>query len=304
MHTNPDGDSVGSALALRHVLRRSGKDCRVVGASSFPTLFTYLPGVETVEENPDLSASTFDLIIIPDCSDFGRLGELYQRNQATFQRAPIINVDHHVSNHAFGLINILDPAAAATAEQLVYLFSDWALEIDPPAATCLLAGILTDSQGFRTASTTSRTLRAAADLVEAGGLLKMVMDESFNAKPLSTMKLLGRVLSEIQTSDGLLWGEISQSLLKDCQATDAETETVANFLAGVRGIKLAVLFKETRSGLVKVSLRSSAGTDAAAIAAVFGGGGHNQAAGFSVEQSLAEAKRPVLETLKEQLARA
>ena len=215
---------------------------------------------------------------------------------------PIINIDHHITNDYFGTVNIVEPRAASTAEIVTDLLDIWGVEKTVPIAQCLLAGIYGDTLGLRTEATTSRTMRMAADLVDAGANPTSITDALFRLKPVSTVCLWRHALERVAWTGSLIWTEVGKSMLSECSADASEAEGLVNFLAGTHGSRAAAILYENESGW-RVSMRSmSADVDVAAIAAEFGGGGHPRAAGAQVTGS--EAERDLfLQTVAERIAR-
>lgn len=283
-HANPDADGVASLLALCHALTARGRRIQAaVGDGTLPDTLRFLPGADTLRAPEDLEVTPDNLLVLVDCADEERLGPLYQAHTEWFTGTrPIVNIDHHVTNTRFGTINLIDPEAAATCEVLAVLFLEMGVPIDAELATCLLAGIEGDTLGLRTPSTTSRTLRTAAILLDQGANLDTIVDHLFRVKPFSTIRLWGQALSRAVWAGDVVWTEITQEMLAESDAQAAEGEGIVNFLAGTRGALVGALFYEQPDGW-RVSLRSiREDVDVAAIARRYGGGGHSRAAGCRV----------------------
>jgi len=243
-------------------------------------------------KNEDISFSygtfKFDLIIVLDSPDLERLGPLYDDQSSLFYETPVINLDHHAGNDFFGKINWVDLTATSSAEILVSLIESLAREkplIDEDIATGLLTGIITDTGSFQNANTTPKSLTVAAQLVAAGGRQQEIIRHIFKTKPLTTLKLWGRILESVRLdSEGrFIWAKISRD---DFQATGAqETETsgvIDELLKSAPNIDFVLLLAE-KSGELDGSLRAVApGVDVSLIAKLFGGGGHEAAAGFQI----------------------
>lgn len=280
-HANPDADAVASLLAVADALSALGRQVDpAVGDGELPENLRFLPGSERLVDPTTIEVGPTDLLILVDCADPMRLGPTYYAHQEWFDGSrPIINIDHHVTNTRFGSINLVEPDAAATCEILAILFLELGVEIQADVATCLLAGLQGDTLGLRTPSTTSRTLRVAADLIERGADLDTIVDNLFRVKPFSTIKLWGLALTRAEQLGDLVWTEITPEMLRVSGATPAEGEGIVNFLAGSRGARAAALFYEQADGW-RVSLRSiHDDVDVSALASLYGGGGHSRAAG-------------------------
>jgi phosphoesterase RecJ-like protein len=293
-HEHPDGDAIGSALGLAHVLRAQGKMCWVACADPVPGHLTFLPGVEMVQQT--LGDEAFDLVVALDAGELRRYGALYERHRAFLERVPIVNLDHHVTSQGCGRVSMIDVASAATAELLTVLLMQFGVPIPREAAVCLLTGIITDTRIFEFSSTTARTLEAAAHLLRAGAVPAEVIKPVYRMNPLARAKLWGQVLSALQSSaDGrLVWSVLTQEMLRTSGATADLDDGLPSYLIDIHGVRIAVLFKEHASGDLRVSVRTVHPYDAAALAARFGGGGHMRAAGFTFHGTLAQAEAEVL----------
>jgi phosphoesterase RecJ-like protein len=284
MHQNIDADGLASPLAVMHTLAPRGvKAVPVLTDGHLPRSLLFLPGVKRVLRYGEDPLPAYDLLCLIDCSDRRRLGDFYQDDPSRVDgRVPIVNIDHHVTNDRFGVINIVEPEAASAAEIVAELFRVWKVKITPTIAQCLLAGIYGDTLGLRTPATTSRTIRTAADLVDAGANPALIVDALFRVKPMSTVCLWERTLRNVCWTGPLIWTELTNEILADCKAHPSEAEGLVNFLAGTEGSRVAAILYEADNGW-RVSLRSlETAVDVAAIAAVFGGGGHPRAAGCTV----------------------
>lgn len=294
-HCQPDGDAVGSVLGLAHSLQAAGQHPITALPEPVPDNLAFLPGAEEIRCSLIGLPEDVDLVFVLDCGRLDRVKQLYTEHQALFDRLPIINIDHHLANPLFGAVNLVDTSAAAVAEQLYFLIIDLGLPLTIPAASCLLAGIITDTQSFRTPNTTGRTLQAAAGLTEAGAPMAEVSAMLHRTASPSSLRLWGQALNTVQSRDGLLWASVSQSMLVTCSATPAEADGLIDLLCIVRDMSVVLLFREEGNGSVRVSLRSMDGRlNAAEVAAYFGGGGHLRAAGCHVDAGLLEAESQVI----------
>ncbi len=303
-HEKPDPDALGSALGLAWALRPLGKQCVVACADPVPANYRFLPGREgVVTELPD---TAFDLVIALDAGELSRYGALYTRYQAFFDSATLLNFDHHVTSQGIGACAIVDVASAATAELLTLFLLNRGVAIGQEAAICLLAGIITDTRAFEFDATTDRTLLAGAYLVACGATTEDIVKPMYRMKPLAKGRLWGRALQSLASAaDGrIVWAAIRQSDLAATGATPDMDDGLPSFLMDTEGAALAALFREAPDGATRVSLRSAAPYDAAAICAQFGGGGHIRASGCTLRMEIEEAQRifiPALEAaLREQ----
>jgi phosphoesterase RecJ-like protein len=237
-----------------------------------------------------------------DTANPQRIGKIYNDHAAFLENHPLVIVDHHVTNTGLGTVNLIDSDAASCAELLYALFAAMEAPVTPEAATCLLMGLTTDTQSFQTSSTRAQSLRVAADLMEHGANNYAIVQQVYYSTAYSTAHLLGLSLSKLQHDDGLIWTHISQEMADTTGADDAAYDDVVAVMQRIEGMKIVVLFKERSEG-VKISLRSKPGVDVSELAKIWGGGGHAQAAGATLNMDLAAAEREVLSRLRTYLAK-
>jgi len=297
-HVAPDGDAIGSLLGLGRALEKLGKHPVLACADPVPRLYRYLPGQENITAHPQ---GEFDLVISLDCSDLQRLGAPFK--EADVAGKPIINIDHHITNVNFGTVNWVDTSAAATAQMVLELVEYLGVPLDPDMATCLLNGIVTDTQGFRTPNTTPRVVAAALRLMEAGASLPYIAQQVFNRRPISQIRLWARALTEMQLDGRVLWATITPDMRRDCQMTEDGDGGLVGFLVSAVEADVAIVFAQQEDGTVEVSMRAVPGIDVSGVAFSLGGGGHPQAAGCKLQPPLEEAQRRVLQAVKEALRR-
>lgn len=299
-HPRPDGDTVGSALALRLALLRLGQSPVVACVDPLPETFAYLPGYAAfVQTLPDAARAVIDLVVAIDQSDIRRTGGLYPDDWRG--KIPLIVIDHHATNAGFGDANVIDPEAVATAVVLLPVLEALEVPVVGEMATCLLTGILTDTRGLRTPNVTAEVLRLVARLVDAGGEYTRVMEVALESLPLAHLQIRGRVLSRLQMEDGLAWSTLPLADKLAFDVSDYADLELGNLLSQVRGAHITAAFVEMRDGSVRVSLRARAGYDVSWVAAHFGGGGHHAAAGCTVAGPPEAAVAVVLPRLREAL---
>ena len=302
-HENPDADTVGSALALRMAVERLGKQAEVVAADPLPPSLVDLPGASDVRRLPQLEPG---LAIVLD-GPLSRTGAVVTDAADWLGRARIVNIDHHVSNDGEGAsLAWVDPAAAATCEMIALLIPDLGLEIDAEIATLLTAGIVQDTHTFSHPNATPRTLRVAADLMEAGAPLSAIHRSIYADKPFGTLALWGRIMAGLaQRCDGrIVHAAMTTAMLADTGTDPVASEGLIDLLASTKRADITVLFKEVDASHTRVSVRTSARADAVAITSAFGGGGHARAAGCSIDAPLAEAEARLLAECERELDRA
>ena len=294
-HHNPDGDTLGSMLALWHHLS-PGRKVRMACSDPVPELYRFLPGWEEVLTNEEALAKkeTYDLAVAVDASDLGRLGpgggQLIARAQV------VVSIAHHATGEPFGNPAWIDPDAAATGELVWALLRDCLTE---EIATALYTAIITDCGSFRYANTTAQTLTIAGKLVEAGADPHLIATRVFETRSFASLKLLERALGtlEVDGTGQLGWMELTEEMFQATGATQEAGEGFVNYVRMIEGVRLAILFREN-SGKVRVSLRAL-DVDVGKLAATFGGGGHVRAAGCELAMPLADAKEQVLARARE-----
>ena len=281
-HEHPDGDAVGSSLALLAALRLQGKQVTAFVPDPAPEQFSFLPGFEELTcTKPD--PATFDVVVVLDATYLDRThlgGDLVQHPRT-------INIDHHYDNQGEALLNLIVPEAAATAHILTAFFEATETPITKDIATCLLTGIFTDTGSFMHDSTTPGILKLAASLMSKGARLSHIAHETYQKKDLPGLRIWGRALSRIITSreTGVAISVITAADLAECDANLDDLSGVVNMLNTLPDTKFALLLTEYQPGAVKGSLRSEPhkGVDVSAIAKRLGGGGRKLAAGFEVK---------------------
>jgi len=311
-HVSPDGDAIGSMLALGLALRQRKQRVTLVCADPVPDQQRHLPGWESIvtlrqearDATPQVAkplpydpAAPFDLVISLDCSDIARLGQAY--DSGILAGIPIINIDHHATNVSFGDINWVEPGAAATAQLLTRLICALGIPIAPDVATCLLNGILADTLGFRTPNTGTEVMETAIQLMDAGASLADLTSRIFNRRPLETIRIWAMALQDLHLEGRILWGEITQAMRQQAGYRDNGDAGLVNFLNTASEADMAVVFDELPDGQVNVSMRAAARYDVSQIALNLGGGGHAQAAGCTLGGPLPVARKQVLSMLHE-----
>ena len=289
-HVAPDGDCIGSLLGMAHALGALNKQVDLVCADPVPAQFDFLTGLGQIMRD---SEDEYHLIISLDCSDIQRMGAAY--HPAAFAPVPLINIDHHLTNVHFGTVDWVDIRAAATAEMVYELIEEMAVPLSHDMAVCLLTGIVTDTRGFRTPTTTVQTMSIATRLVQAGASLSKVCDLALDRRPLAVIRLWADVLAEIRVRDRVIWSSITREMrARHGLTTDDDVGGLASFMLSAPEADVAVVFDEKLSGKVDVGFRSGAGVDVASVAVQLGGGGHPQASGCTLTGTLAEVQSRVL----------
>jgi phosphoesterase RecJ-like protein len=296
-HARPDGDAIGSQLAMAFALDALGKEVTIVNRDPVPGPLAAFPGTARIVV-ADRVDETFDAAIIMECSSLDRTGV------SGLERSPVINVDHHQGNTAYGAVNWFDPAAAACAEMVFDVIVELGVPMSREIATHLYVGILTDTGSFHYSGTSARTFDIARRLVEAGVEPATVARTVFDSNTLGRLKLFGAVLSAIELEHGgrLAVMKVDHAMARAAGGTYDDTEGLINLPLTVREIRASVFFKELGPAEHRVSLRSKGAIDVAAVAKRFGGGGHKNAAGCSGPGSFAEARAAIVAAAGEAIA--
>ncbi len=299
-HISPEGDAVGSALALRLILRRLGKEALVVMQDPVPYNLTFLKGAEGIKPptDPALEQLAPELWFIVDCANLDRVGEGVRRLIEDSGK-PIVNIDHHLHNPEFGELNYVRQTAATA--QLIWELAKRLHVLDPEITTCLYAGIVADTSAFRNDNTDAQVLREAAELLDHGARAREVAVNLFERRTLGETRLLGYALLNAKLADGIFWISFPLEIFAELGAAPHETEPVVNELRKLDGVEVAVLFKELENNKVKLSLRSKGRLDVSAVARRFGGGGHEKAAGALIPGELKQVEEVVLAELRRRL---
>ena len=288
-HVSPDGDALGSTLALKMALEKAGKKVTVMVDDDVPKAFGFLPQIDCFVKPADGEVLEEDLLVVLDASSLDRIGKVAQAVKAK----AVANIDHHISNTQFADYLYLNTEAAATAEILCNLVEKLGITPDKDLATCLYTGIYTDCGSFRYANTTPGTMRTAAKLLEYGARPNEISD-ALGTNTRANIEMLGKVLQTLAFYND---GKISTlEINSDLYDKDMNTDNFISFARYIEGVDVAVLFKAVEPAVTRVSMRSQ-DTDVAAIALSFGGGGHVRAAGCTVELPLEQAKAKVLEAI-------
>ena len=301
-HARPDGDCIGSQIALARVLRARGLDVVCVNADPVPRRLEFLvPGMTFLRTDDVLQDSTDYAAIFVDCADHARPGE---RLKARFPQ-PVANIDHHLSNTGYAELNLVDSASAATCEILAGVFMDCDLPVDAATAQGLYTGILTDTGQFRFTSTTRRTFLLAADLLSRGANPTQAGFELYERESVGKLNLLQCYLSSLTMECGgrLCIGVLPAGVFERTGSTAEDTEGLVDYARSIDGVDVGVLIEERPDGSVKASLR---GKDPVyrldRIAAQFSGGGHACAAGLNLKTDTQDFRARLIAAVAGQFA--
>ena len=281
-HARPDGDAVGSSLAMAYALRQLGKDVRVVSRDAPPPPLMVFPGVAEIEIVSEIDDPA-DAVIVMECGDVRRPGI------DGLERGYVINIDHHPGNVLYGALNWMDLSAAACGEMVFDLVRELGVPLTYEIAVHVYIAILTDTGSFHYSNITPRTFDICRRCMEAGVSPPAVARSIFDANNLGRLRLFGAVLNRMQLdpTGRIATLAVDRQLAQDCGGTYEDTEGLINLPLTVKEILAVVFFKEIGPGDWRVSMRSKGDIDINVIAREFGGGGHKNASGCSARGDLA-----------------
>jgi bifunctional oligoribonuclease and PAP phosphatase NrnA len=303
-HYRPDGDAVGSQLALVLLLKDLGKTVEAWNDDEVPSKFRFLPHTDLITR-PPAEPKDFDVVIAIDTSTWQRVGSTSQR---IGKRKHFINIDHHVSNEKFGEINWIVPEAPASGQIAFDLIKRGGFTLTCEMAACLFAAISTDTGSFSYGNTTAESLRVAAELVDTGINVGEICRHVYESYPYARLMLLQKALAQLQLADQkrIAYTWVTSEMFTESGAKREDTEGLIDYARAIQGVIVALLFEEQpEPGKFRVSLRSKhPKIDVNSIARHFGGGGHREAAGARLSGEPRELERKVLAAVSEALAAA
>ena len=300
-HVDPDGDCIGSMLALAAYLMRRGKKVVCFTPGEMAEIYAELPLANLFVREAALAALAPDMVFALDAPTSARTADLVKRTDGK----PVVNIDHHPTNERYGDINIIDEKASATSILVYRLLSTVAPEsITPEVADYLYLGVLMDTGGFRFQNTNAEALAMAARFVELGARAHELAHEFIYVKKFSTLKLLSRALDSLEVHGGgrIAVMHISKEMITSAGGSMSDTEGFVDYAASIDDVELSALFRELASDEIRVSLRSRNDYNVAELAERYGGGGHRNAAGLTIHGDLATAKSQIVRSLEEMLA--
>lgn len=288
-HARPDGDSIGSQLALAWALRAVGKSVRLVNHDPVPAPYQAFPGATDIEVAGAVDGE-FDAAFVLECGDLSR------PDVAGLDRYFVINIDHHLGNTGYGAINWFDQSASACGELVLELVDTLGVALSREIATHVYVAILADTGSFRHSNITARTFDICRRAAEAGVDAAAVARQVFDSSTVGKLRLTGELLARMQLEDAgrLAVLHLDDQILRDTGGTRDETEGLINLPLAARDVQAVVMFKAERPGEIRVSLRSKGDIDVRAVAVRYGGGGHTNAAGFTAQGSLEDVERRIV----------
>lgn len=296
-HINPDGDNIGSILALAHALKKINKNVHIIKTDIIPSDLNFLPGIELIKH---YDLERLELLIVLDCSDIDRLGEF---KDLVGKANNTINIDHHISNTMFGDYNIIDDKASATGELVYNLISNMEIEIDKDIATCLYTAISTDTGSFMYDSVTDKTHEIAAHLIRVGIDKSNITINLYQNRSMQRTKLFIGSFSTLNTygDNKIATVKVTQEMLDKAEAKMEDAEGIISFVRDIDSVEVAVLLKEFKENEIKIGLRSKKYVDVASICATFNGGGHIRAAGCTIHENIDIAEGLIIDQIMKAL---
>jgi phosphoesterase RecJ-like protein len=303
-HMHPDGDGLGSEVALAALLRQLGKDVAIVNNDPMPEMLEFLDPRGSIRVfHPDRDQTTLasaEVVFVLDSAEgWSRLGELGDVMQAT--PATTVCVDHHPDDGAFVDMAIVDPTAGATGEMIFELIDYMNGELTIDVAQALYVAIVTDTGSFRFGKTSPRTHRIVARLLEAGVLPHQVYSHLYEQRPLGHLHLQSQLLAQLTLGHGgrLAWSKVTREMLERYGVARRDITHLVDLGLSVAGVEVSILFSETHMGRVQLNLRSKGRLPVNEVAQRLGGGGHPFAAGAQVDGPLDQAIEQVLEEVRQ-----
>jgi len=291
-HKYPDGDSIGSQIALALGLLKIGKKAYIYNEDPPTDRYSRFKRINLI--HTDKKDFDEEVIFSLDSAELNRIG--FIKDEIDFTK-PIINIDHHISNKNFGDINIVKPYYSSTAE-IIYELLNRLTELDEEIATYLYIGILTDTGSFRYPNTTSHSLRVASKLVNYGVVASQISEFIWFTDPPARIKLLGDVLQNITLHDKFSIMYVTKNMLKNHGAKEEDTNEFVDYGLTIKNVKATAMIKEREGGILKVSLRSRNDVSVQELASEYGGGGHKTAAGFTYKGDLRVLKKELEKKLE------
>jgi bifunctional oligoribonuclease and PAP phosphatase NrnA len=287
-HESPDPDAVGSSLALANYLVSRGKDVTIYLSDPVPENCLFLPMAAQVLH--DVPERDFDLCFVLDIGEFRRAGKAITENRRI---ARFINIDHHLGCDLFGHHNLIDPKACATGALIYRIIKAAGDEVNFPTALCIYTAILSDTGSFHYSNSDPEAFAIAGEMVAKGVKAWDVNENLYESEPLQRIALLALALSDLTVSPSGEYASVTvtQEMYRQTGSNAEDTDRFINYPRSIKGVQVALFFRELEQGLFKVGFRSKGKVDVAAVSASFGGGGHHNAAGCTVRGSLAEVKK-------------
>ncbi len=293
-HSRPDGDAVGSVLAMGMLLEQMGKRADLVTADRIPSVYRSLPWAERLRTAMRVHGP-YDAAILLECDSFERT------RLRGLEEFSIVNIDHHASGRAWGQVNWIDRGAASVGQLVHRLVRAAGAVVTPEMATCLYTTLLTDTGGFLFGMLEASTFALAHELVQQGADAGRIAQDVYFATPMAKLLLLGTALTNLRLEDRLSWLWVTREDMTRVGAVEEDCEGIVNYALSVSGVEAAVFLRELPEGRIRLSLRSKGRVNVAVLAERMGGGGHENAAGCTLDGPLERAREEILAELRHQV---
>jgi len=290
-HQNPEGDAIGSALALYHHWKAE-KEIQVFNEDKVPYFLSFLPGVELIKHKLTELKRNFEMVIVVDCANLSRVNDNFSK---FIEGRKIINIDHHQTNSNFGMLNLVSAKASSTGEIIFELLKKSGKRLNPETAICLYTAISMDTGSFQYINTSYNSFKTATELVKLGAKPNQIARAVYHSHPPARLLLLCQVLATLKFSKDQKRADLtlSQDMYKKAQASPEMAEGFINYLTSIKGVEVAMLFRQVGKNQYKVTFRSMGKVNVARLAEELGGGGHHQASGATLNGNLEQIKRQI-----------
>lgn len=298
-HVSPDGDAIGSLLALKLALQKLNKDVVVYSKDNLRnnTSLSFLPDIHKIDGSNYIVDSSIDLLIIVDCGNLERVSCKFE-----LDKTETLGVDHHISNDNYCKYNFINSDSSSTGEIIYEIIKYLGVEIDKNISTCVYTSIMTDTGGLRFECTTQKTFNIVGEIVSTGLDFWNVYEKLFLVQPYSKIKLLSLVFDKLKVvDDSICVIKITEDMFEKSGALDEHTSDIVSTGLTIKDVKVSVLIKNFQNR-VKVSLRSKDDIDVCRIAQIFGGGGHIKAAAFITDLTMDEIEKALLKEIRNVLS--
>lgn len=295
-HVSPDGDSIGSSLALMKGLRKLGKKVSILCRENIPEILSFLPSAEEINKSSGRIDSNCEVLIVLDCGNLERVNcDIITDSKSNYK---LLNLDHHISNDYYGDVNCVDPQYSAMGEMIYLLLTEMGIEIDSDMAVCIYTSIMMDCGSFKYSNTTALTHKIAGALIEKNIDFPEIHRKIYENKKFALVKLSGKLIEGMYLMfDGRLCVmEASKHVIENLNVDPADVSDLVSIGTEIEGVEVVVFIKENDENY-KISLRSKTSFDVRKLAEQYGGGGHSKAAGFTYSGDLMKLKNKLTKTI-------
>jgi len=296
-HVNPDPDALASQLAMTMYLKKKGKTVLALAEDTVPERYSFLPGAKMVQKVNTKKSYVYDVAIVVDCGDRGRIGTV---NKVLDRKKPLINIDHHITNDSFGTINHVVPRASSTAEIIFEFLLSAKFQLDKDISMLLYLGVMTDTGSFRYENTTSRTHEVISHLLKFDLPVNQYYQRLYETVPLSDIENFTKLMSRFHSAfEGqVIYIELKRSAFKKFSEEFDLRDKIFSYLRSIKGAEVFAILTEQTASKTRINLRSQTRVDVARLAAIFDGGGHSRASGCVIDGNIKQARERILAELK------